>query len=116
KKRRSAHYSSSSHEVEDFARFESEIDLHIEKILDRPGKMSQSEMLRLQILAFDQYLEQAIRLGVDRVFIIHGVGKGKLKNKIASSLIQNPDVETFKNEYHPKYGYGATEVIFKRSS
>ena len=101
-------------DVEAFANFSSEIDLHIEHLLDRPRKMNHSEILRHQIAAFDIYIDRAIRMGVDRVFIIHGLGKGKLKNQIASSLIQNPDVSTFKNEFHPKYGYGATEVIFKK--
>jgi len=27
-------------------------------------------------------------------------------------LMNHPDVKTFKNEFHPKYGFGATEVIF----
>jgi dsDNA-specific endonuclease/ATPase MutS2 len=44
--------------------------------------------------------------------VIHGLGKGKLKNEIATRLINHPEVKTFKNEYHPKYGFGATEIIF----
>jgi len=61
---------------------------------------------------FDRFIDKAIRLGVPRVYVIHGIGKGKLKNMIASRLIQIPEVQTFKNEYHPRYGWGATEVIF----
>ncbi len=60
--------------------------------------------------AFDKFLSQAIRLGVSKVFVIHGVGKGKLKDKIVTRLIQMPDVTNFKNEYHSKYGFGATEI------
>jgi len=40
------------------------------------------------------------------------IGKGRLRNEIASRLVQMPEVKTFKNEYHPNYGFGATEVIF----
>lgn len=101
-----------SHEVADFANFETEIDLHLEKLQGQKTKVSNAEKLRLQLYHFDEYLDKAIRLGVPRVFIIHGVGKGRLKNEIASRLVQHPDVKTFKNEYHPRYGYGATEVIF----
>lgn len=102
-----------SHEVEALANFTNEIDLHIEKLVPHAGKMRNAEIVRIQLNAFDKYLSQAIRLGVDRVFIIHGMGEGKLKNDIASRLIQMPDVVSFKNEYHPRYGYGATEVILK---
>ncbi|WP_428409939.1 Smr/MutS family protein [Phaeodactylibacter xiamenensis] len=43
---------------------------------------------------------------------MHGIGKGKLRDSIASRLIQMPEVRSFRNEYHHRYGYGATEVIF----
>lgn len=95
-----------------FAEFPTEIDLHIEKLVDPTRKLDKSAILRLQLNAFDQYISQAIRFGVERVFVIHGVGEGKLKNVIATRLIQIPEVQSFKNEFHPRYGFGATEVIF----
>lgn len=103
----------SIHDSNELAHFEPDIDLHIEKLTDDHQKMSNSEILRLQLKHFEAYLEKAISLGVRRVFIIHGVGAGKLRNEIAARLLQNPDVKTFKNEYHPHYGYGATEVVFE---
>lgn len=93
------------------ARFVTELDLHIDKITTVKRKLTNAEKLRIQLNAFDQYMDKAIRLGVPKVFIIHGVGKGRLKNEIASRLLQNPDVVSFKNEYHPAYGVGATEVF-----
>lgn len=102
----------SRHDVSAFANFNQELDLHIEKLTTKSNGMSNSEKFNLQVKAFEAYLNQAIHLGMERVFIIHGLGKGKLKNKIASILMQHPDVATFKNEHHPKYGWGATEVIF----
>jgi len=100
------------HDVEEYANFKGEIDLHIENLPSRKGKMSSGEKLQLQLDHFERYMDKAIRLGVPRIYVIHGIGKGKLKNMIASRLIQNPQVKTFKNEYHPRYGWGATEVIF----
>ncbi|RME01169.1 MAG: hypothetical protein D6816_12710 [Bacteroidetes bacterium] len=94
------------------AGFQHAIDLHIEKLRPGAGKMSNSEILRIQLSAFEKYMEEAISLGVERVFIIHGVGKGKLRDEIATRLFQMAEVKSFKNEYHPKYGWGATEVIF----
>ncbi len=99
-------------DVQEFAAFVPEIDLHIEKLTPFPQKMNKGAILRMQLDHFDNYLNQAIRLGVERVFIIHGVGEGKLRDAIATRLINNPQVVSFKNEYHHRYGYGATEVIF----
>lgn len=100
------------HDVQEYANFSGEIDLHIENLSSRKGKMNSAEKLQLQLEHFDRFMEKAIRLGVPRVYIIHGIGKGKLKDIIASRLIQMREVKTFKNEYHPRYGWGATEVVF----
>jgi len=94
------------------AHFDRELDLHIEQLRENIEKLSNSEILAIQLSAFEDYMNEALRLGVPSIFVIHGVGKGKLRNEIATRLMKNPDVETFKNEFHPKYGWGATEVIF----
>jgi len=99
-------------DLHEFAAFEPEIDLHIENLTSEHEGMSNTEIVHLQLRHFEQYIDKAIRLGMDRVFVIHGVGKGRLKDMIATRLVQNPQVKTFKNEYHPRYGWGATEVIF----
>lgn len=99
------------HEVREAADFSIELDLHIEKLVQGHEQLSNAQILQLQIRVFEAYIEKAIRLGMERVFIIHGVGEGRLRNAIASCLLRIPEVITFKNEYHPKYGYGATEVI-----
>lgn len=104
------------HSVSELAHFNPEIDLHINSLTSKYEGLSNAEKIRIQLYHFDEFIAKGIRLGVPRVFVIHGVGKGKLRNEIASRLIQNPDVETFKNEFHPRYGYGATEVIFNLES
>jgi DNA-nicking Smr family endonuclease len=98
-------------EIEEYANFNTEIDLHIENLTDKSSGMSNGEILKMQLLHFDRFMQKAYRLGVPRVFIIHGVGKGKLRDAIATKLIQEYDIETFRNEYHAKYGFGATEVV-----
>ncbi len=100
------------HEISEKAAFIPEIDLHIENLRHKGGKINASEIFRIQMQHFDSYLDKAIRLGVERVFIIHGLGEGRLRDAIASRLLQTPEVVTFKNEFHPRYGFGATEVIF----
>ena len=98
--------------VEEFANFLPEVDLHIQNITNGYARLDKSEILRLQLLHFQKFLDKAVRLGVPRIFVIHGVGEGKLRDAVADRLRQHPDVAKFKNEYHAKYGYGATEVIF----
>ncbi|MBK6996084.1 MAG: Smr/MutS family protein [Lewinellaceae bacterium] len=76
------------------------------------ARLDKGEILRIQLQHCHRFVEKAVRLGAPRVFLIHGVGEGKLKDAIAEQLRANPYVVKFKNEYHHKYGYGATEVIF----
>jgi hypothetical protein len=97
-------------DVKRVSEFINEIDLHIEYLSDDFDKLDNGAKLRLQLNVFDKYMEKAIRLGVPKVFIIHGVGKGKLKDAIATRLIKMEGIASFKNEFHPKYGWGATEV------
>ncbi len=102
----------SKHQLEELANFKSEIDLHIENLTTNTKGLSNSQIIAIQLSHFEQYMQTAIRLGIERVFIIHGIGKGKLRDAITTKLIQEYDIETFRNEYHPRYGFGATEVIF----
>ncbi|MFN0036693.1 MAG: Smr/MutS family protein [Saprospiraceae bacterium] len=97
---------------EALASFEPEIDLHIQSLINGHARLDKSEILRIQLQHCLRFVEKAVRLGAPRVFLIHGVGEGKLRDAIAGQLRDNPYVVKFKNEYHHKYGYGATEVIF----
>lgn len=100
-------------DVNEYAQFPREIDLHIEVLHTNPSALSNEEIVKQQLRAFDHYIEKAIRLDISRVFVIHGVGKGRLKEMIAARLRRNRHVQTFRNEYHQKYGWGATEIIFE---
>lgn len=102
-----------ANDPEAFATFMPEIDLHIHNLMNGHARLDKGEIVRIQLLHFQRFLDNAIKLGIPRVFVIHGVGEGKLREAIASRLEDHPDVAKFKNEYHHKYGYGATEVIFK---
>jgi hypothetical protein len=102
-----------ANDVEAYATFSPEIDLHAEVLLPGHRGIDKSEILRLQMQHFQRFLDRAILLGVPSVFIIHGVGEGKLSEAVATALRANPHVLKFKNEFHHKYGYGATEVILQ---
>lgn len=110
KKKKPLYYQ--THDVNEFATFKSEIDLHIEKLKPNAHGMNAADILHTQMAYFDKFMYDAIRIGVSPVYIIHGIGKGKLKQMITDRLRNNRQVISFKNEYHHKYGWGATEVRF----
>lgn len=99
------------HEVWELASFDNEIDLHLEALVKNPAKVPANQILSTQLKHFEQYMDRAIRLGKDRVFIIHGLGEGKLRDAVHARLAIMPSVKSYSNDYHPRYGYGATEVV-----
>ncbi len=105
--------SSSWLDLEAKASFEPEIDLHIDKLVADPSRLTPGEIVQIQLRRADSFLADALRLGIDQVFLIHGLGAGRLRDLLHARLRQNPSVAWFRNEFHRKYGYGATEVIFK---
>ena len=99
------------HEVWEKATFKNEIDLHLQNLVDDPASIAKNQILSVQLSHFENFMQRAIRLGVERVFIIHGVGEGKLRSAIQKRLQEMEAVQSFKNEFHGRYGYGATEVL-----
>ncbi|MBV8253752.1 MAG: Smr/MutS family protein [Chitinophaga sp.] len=90
-----------------------EVDLHIEKLEKNWKGLSNIAILAIQLNAFQRYLDLAISHKQHHLIVIHGVGKGKLKDEIHNILRQTPEVANFVNQYHARYGYGATEINFK---
>ncbi len=62
----------------------------------------------------DKFLDQAFLAGVESVRIIHGHGKGILRNAIAKFLLDHPQVESFGPAPPEKGGGGATIVEIKK--
>jgi hypothetical protein len=89
------------------------IDLHIEKLTDEWDKMSSQEMLNLQLRTFEKYYDLAIAHLQPGLTVIHGIGEGKLRDAIHKILEKKPEVRSFVNQYHPLYGFGATEIFFR---
>ncbi|RYY20008.1 MAG: hypothetical protein EOO04_20850 [Chitinophagaceae bacterium] len=90
-----------------------EVDLHIEKLSPDATEMSNFEKLTLQLNFFEKYLDLAIAHHQPDMVAIHGVGSGKLRDEIHEILRLKREVKFFTNRYHPKYGYGATEISFQ---
>ncbi|WP_143306678.1 Smr/MutS family protein [Chitinophaga vietnamensis] len=90
-----------------------EVDLHIEALEKNWKGLSNIAILAIQLNAFQRYLDLAITHHQHNMVVIHGVGKGKLRDEIHSILRRTPEVANFVNQYHGKYGYGATEITFR---
>ncbi len=89
------------------------VDLHIEKITNNRKGLSNFEILTLQLNEFEKYYELAVLHHLAHFIVIHGVGEGRLRDEIHSSLRLKKEVKSFVNQYHPLYGFGATEIYFK---
>jgi hypothetical protein len=90
-----------------------EVDLHIEKLTVDEESMNNFEKMTLQLSYFEKYLDLAIVHHQKEMVAIHGVGSGKLRDEIHEILRLKKEVKFFTNRYHPKYGYGATEISFQ---
>ncbi|MFI5152176.1 MAG: Smr/MutS family protein [Chitinophagales bacterium] len=90
-----------------------EVDLHIEKITDDWKSLSNFEILSLQLQTFEKWLDLALVHRQLSMIVIHGLGTGKLRDEIHEILRLKKEVRSFVNQYHPLYGYGATEIFFQ---
>lgn len=89
------------------------IDLHIEKLTHYWQQLSNFEMLQLQLQTFEKYYNLALAHYQPSLIVIHGVGSGKLREEIHEILKHKKEVNHFVNQYHPLFGYGATEISFQ---
>lgn len=83
-----------------------EIDLHADKLGVDTAGMSAGELLELQVRIFNQYFEQAIASRQPHLKVIHGIGKGTLRDRIHDILRQTPEVSYFTNDVNP----GVTQI------
>jgi hypothetical protein len=89
------------------------VDLHIEKLTDNWQQMSNAEILDFQMREFEKWYDLAIAHHQPNLIVIHGVGSGRLRDEIHDALRLKRGVKSFVNQYHPSYGYGATEIYFQ---
>jgi hypothetical protein len=89
------------------------IDLHIEKLSNDWNSMSNAEILDIQLKEFERWYELALAHHQPQLIVIHGVGSGRLRDEIHDILRLKKEVKSFVNQYHPSFGYGATEIFFQ---
>lgn len=90
-----------------------EIDLHIEHLVDRLKGLSNADIIAIQLAELDKYLRIAINNKQDKMVIIHGVGKGVLRNEVLRVLKENAHVAQTESGWQAGYGFGATIVYFR---
>lgn len=89
------------------------VDLHIEKITDDWKGLRNHEIVSLQLKTFEKYYDLAVAHMQPSLIVIHGIGTGRLREEIHEQLKHRKEVKTFVNQYHPAFGYGATEIFFE---
>lgn len=86
-----------------------EVDLHIEKLTNKPKGLSNYEILELQLTTAKRRLEFAFAKRISRIVFIHGVGQGVLRAELEFLLNKYEDIRYSDADY-VKYGMGALEV------
>ena len=94
-------------------RAEDIIDLHLEKVHAGKGTIPGHDALFVQLDNFEAALDKAIGAGKLEFRVIHGFGKGKLKQEIYKILEKHPNVRSYENDFHSRYGYGSTLIQLK---
>lgn len=89
------------------------VDLHIKKLVDDPSNLTSGEIIDLQLREFEKWYDNALLHKQNTLTIIHGLGKGILKNEIHDILSNKKEVSGYQNLHHPMYGMGSTEIFFK---
>ena len=89
------------------------VDLHIENLTADYKHLTKAEILSIQLDHFRNVLEKAISDGIPRLYAVHGIGKGRLKDKLFELLRTYQEVRSFNNSFDKRFGFGATEIIFK---
>ena len=89
------------------------VDLHIEKLIDDWRSLSNGEILNIQIKEFEKWYEVSVAHHQSNLIVIHGIGSGRLRDEIHDILRLKREVKSFVNQYHPSFGYGATEIYFQ---
>lgn len=90
-----------------------ELDLHIEQLRPDFKQLIPQEIINIQLAELQKYLLLAYVHQQDKMVIIHGIGKGILRQEVHRLLSEQDFVGRFESGLQAGYGYGATVVYFK---
>ncbi|WP_035093387.1 hypothetical protein [Aquimarina macrocephali] len=86
-----------------------EVDLHINKLVKSAKRMTNHDMITLQLDTAKRQLDFAISKRIPNVIFIHGVGQGILKEELKYLFGRYDNIRISEGDYK-KYGLGAMEV------
>lgn len=89
-----------------------EIDLHLEELVEFPGKLDDWQKLYTQMQHVKKCLNAAIDKNIRKIIFIHGVGAGVLRTELRNYLANFSNIIVNDADYR-EYGVGATEVMIK---
>lgn len=99
--------------IVNITRPEEVVDIHIHQLVKNYNQISADEAITIQMNHFKNMFEKALALNYSKITIIHGVGTNVLKQKIWKEISGHPAVKTYYEAQKEKFGYGATEIVFK---
>jgi hypothetical protein len=85
------------------------VDMHIWELVEDHSRLTNLEMLNVQLDYFEQCLQSAIDHKLRTVVFIHGVGTGKLKEEI-KQIMDQKDFLKYRPASMSEFGVGATQV------
>ncbi len=88
------------------------IDLHLSALLGEGETLPREEALPLQLRVLRYALDEAVAAGLGYITVVHGLGRGVLRGAVHEVLRRTPGIARFSDDWHPRYGFGATEVWF----
>jgi len=97
----------------ELSRPEEVVDIHIHQLTKDYSNISAEEAITIQMTHFRNLFEKALALNYQRITFIHGVGNGTLKQRIWKEISGHSQVKTYFEAQKEKFGYGATEIVFK---
>lgn len=90
-----------------------EIDLHLHEILEDESGMDDYDKLQYQLNLLRKEIKRLHQLRVREAVVIHGVGKGRLRDEVRNVLAESPAVVDFYDASFKKYGAGATHIVLR---
>ncbi|HRN93688.1 MAG: Smr/MutS family protein [Chitinophagales bacterium] len=88
------------------------VDLHLSQSDVKGYKIDATGALMLQLEQVERSIDAAVAARKMELRVVHGFGKGTLKEEIHKMLRKHPLVKSFENDYLPSYGWGSTLIKF----
>lgn len=90
-----------------------EIDLHAHELLDSITGLSNTEILKIQLLKFNETMKSHFQNKGMKIVFIHGKGEGVLRKAILDELKIKYKTCQFQDASFREYGFGATMITIK---